>query len=202
MQRRFRRGEVRAGLTQSWDQPATGFEGGGTVVQVLEVNDFNAVRISLGVPGADPFVVLRRGNQAGNDQLPHAEAGKGRPLLREDLRSDQGLRVLLRQVQARPLQGHRLRQVRRRGRAEQGPPRAHGPHRAGIACQPHLVRQGHAKPARPAARHLAPQPRARPLLRSVHDHARRRGTRRARGSTTCARRWTARPAAARRNGRP
>ena len=122
---------------------------------VLEVNDFNAVRISLAVAGADPLVVVRRGHQARDHQLPHAQAGEGRALLREDLRSHEGLRVLLRQVQARPLQGHRLRQVRRRSGALQGSPRAHGPHRAGVAGEPHLVREGHAEPARPAARHLA-----------------------------------------------
>ena len=78
---------------------------------------------------ADPQLVLRRGHQAGDDQLPHAQAGEGRPLLRAHLRSDQGLGVLLRQVQARPLQGHRLRALRRRGHALEGAPRAHGPHR-------------------------------------------------------------------------
>ena len=71
---------------------------------------------------ADPRLELRRGHQAGDDQLPHAEAREGRALLRAHLRSDQGLGVLLRQVQARPLQGHRLRALRRRGHALQGPP--------------------------------------------------------------------------------
>ena len=55
-----------------------------------------------------PVVVIRGGDEAGNDQLSHAEAGEGRALLREDLWSDEGLRVLLRQVQAGALQGHRL----------------------------------------------------------------------------------------------
>ena len=41
--------------------------------------------------------------------------------------------MLLRQVQAHPLQGHHLRQVRRRGHALEGPPRADGPHQAGLA---------------------------------------------------------------------
>ena len=36
--------------------------------------------------------------------------------------------------------------------------------------EPHLVRQGHAQPPRPAARHLAAQPGARALLRAVHHH--------------------------------
>ena len=58
--------------------------------------------------GLDPHVVQRRGQEARDDQLPHAQAGEGRPVLREDLRSHQGLGVLLRQVQARALQGHHL----------------------------------------------------------------------------------------------
>ena len=58
--------------------------------------------------GPDPHVVERRGQEARDDQLPHAQAREGRPLLREDLRADQGLGVLLRQVQARPVQGHHL----------------------------------------------------------------------------------------------
>ena len=45
---------------------------------------------------ADPELELRRGHEARDDQLPHAEAGEGRPLLRAHLRSDQGLGVLLR----------------------------------------------------------------------------------------------------------
>ena len=71
---------------------------------------------------ADPLLELRRGHQARDDQLPHAQAREGRPLLRAHLRSDQGLGVLLRQVQARPLQGHRLRALRRGGHAVQGAP--------------------------------------------------------------------------------
>ena len=95
----------------------SGFEACEELKSVLEVNDFNAVRISLASPEQIRSLVVRRGDQAGDNQLPHAEAGEGRPVLREDLRSDEGLRVLLRQVQARPLQGHHLRQVRRRSRA-------------------------------------------------------------------------------------
>ena len=68
--------------------------------------------------------------------------------MRAHLRSHEGLGVLLRQVQARALQGHRLRQVRRRGGPVQGAARAHGPHRAGRSGQPHLVLQGHAQPLR------------------------------------------------------
>ena len=46
---------------------------------------------------------------------------------------DQGLRVRLRQVQADEVRGRDLRQVRRRGHPGPGAPRAHGPHRAGLA---------------------------------------------------------------------
>jgi hypothetical protein len=91
-------------------------------------------------------LVVGRGHQARDDQLPHAQAGEGRTLRRAHLRSHQGLGVLLRQVQADSVQGHHLRQVRRRGHSLQGPPRAHGPHPAGQPGQPHLVFQGHAEP--------------------------------------------------------
>jgi hypothetical protein len=93
--------------------------------------------------GFHPHVVQRRGQEAGDHQLPHAQAREGRPLLREDLRSHQGLGVLLRQVQARALQGHHLRALRRGGHPLQGPPRAHGPHRAGRARRAHLVPARH-----------------------------------------------------------
>jgi DNA-directed RNA polymerase subunit beta' len=39
------------------------------------------------VAGEDPLVVVRRSEEAGDDQLPHVQAGAGRSLLREDLRS-------------------------------------------------------------------------------------------------------------------
>ena len=100
-------------------------------------------------------MVVRGGHEAGDDQLPHTEAGEGRPLLREDLRPDEGLRVLLRQVQARPLQGHRLRQVRRRGGALARCAASAWATSSWRRRWPHLVRQGHAEPPRPAAGHLA-----------------------------------------------
>jgi hypothetical protein len=46
---------------------------------------------------------------------------------------DQGLRVPVRQVQAPEAPRRDLREVRRRSHADQGAPRAHGPHRAGSA---------------------------------------------------------------------
>ena len=53
--------------------------------------------------------------------------------------------MLLRQVQARPLQGHHLRAVRRRGDAAEGAPRAHGPHRPRSSRLAHLVLQGRSR---------------------------------------------------------
>ena len=121
-------------------------------------------------------MVARRGQEAGDHQLPHAQAGEGRALLREDLRSDPGLGVLLRQVQAGPLQGHHLRALRRRGHPRQGAARADGPHRAGRAGHAHLVLQGCAEPAGLPARPGAEGPGEGHLLRRLHDHLRgRRG---------------------------
>ena len=123
-----------------------------------------------GLLEADPAVELGRGDQARDHQLPDAEAGEGRPLLREDLRSDEGLGVLLRQVQARPLQGHHLRALRRRGDAREGAPRAHGPHRPGRARQPHLVLQGRPEPHRLHAGHRPEGAGEGPLLRGLDRH--------------------------------
>ena len=83
--------------------------------------------------------------------------------------------MLLRQVQASPLQGHHLRALRRRGDAPEGAPRAHGPHRPGRAGLAHLVLQGRAEPHRLPARHRAARAREGPLLRRLdRDHGRRR----------------------------
>ena len=141
---------------------------------MLDVNDSAPAVDRARHRGPDPHVVERRGEEAGDDQLPHAQAREGRPLLREDLRSDQGLGVLLRQVQARPLQGHHLRALWRRGHALEGAPRAHGPHRARRARHAHLVLQGCPEPARLPARHRAEEPREGHLLRRAHHHVGRR----------------------------
>ena len=92
--------------------------------------------------------------------------------------------MLLRQVQARPLQGHHLRALRRRGDAPEGAPRAHGPHRPGRARLAHLVLQGRAEPHRLPARHRPARAREGPLLRRLDRHARRRRGARRRTSTT------------------
>ena len=67
--------------------------------------------------GAAHVVVVGRGHQARDDQLPLVQAREGRPVLRAHLRSRQGLGVPLRQVQAHPLPRRDLRPLRRRGHA-------------------------------------------------------------------------------------
>ena len=78
--------------------------------------------------------------------------------------------MLLRQVQARPLQGHHLRALRRRGDAAEGAPRAHGPHRPRGSGLAHLVLQGRAEPDRLPARHRAARAREGALLRGLDRH--------------------------------
>ena len=123
---------------------------------MLEVNNFNGDPHLARQPGPDPGVVEGRGHQARDHQLPHAQAGEGRAVRRAHLRSHEGLGVLLREVQAHPVQGHHLRQVRRRGHALEGPPRADGPHPAGQPRRAHLVLQGHARAASASCSTSAP----------------------------------------------
>ena len=99
-----------------------------------------------GDAGAAHLVVVGRGHQARNHQLPLVQAGEGRPVLRAHLRSGEGLGVPLRQVQAHPLSRRHLRPLRRRSHAVQGASRAHGPHRARRAGRAHLVLQDAAQP--------------------------------------------------------
>ena len=121
-------------------------------------------------PGEDPVVVVRRDQEARDDQLPDLQAGARRPVLRAHLRPDQGLRVLVRQVQAHEVQGHHLREVLGRGDALARAARAHGPHRARGAGRAHLVPEVAAVAHRPAARHDAQVARAHPLFRELHRH--------------------------------
>ena len=145
---------------------------------MIDINDFDAIRIGLASQQADPRLVVGRGHQAGDDQLPHAQARARRPVLRAHLRSDEGLGVLLRQVQARPLQGDHLRALRRRGDAPEGAPRAHGSHRPRRAGLAHLVLQGRPEPHRLPARHRPARAREGALLRRVDRHGgRQRGAR-------------------------
>ena len=73
--------------------------------------------------------------------------------------------MLVRQVQAHEVQGHHLREVRRRGDAFARAARAHGPYRARRAGRAYLVPEVAAEPHRSLARHDAEGPRAHPLLR-------------------------------------
>ena len=82
--------------------------------------------------------------------------------------------MLLREVQARPLQGHHLRALRRRGDPPEGAPRAHGSHRPRRARLAHLVLQGRPEPHRLPARHRSQGAREGPLLRGVHRRVGRR----------------------------
>ena len=128
---------------------------------------FDAIKIGLASPGKDPLVVVRRSQEAGDHQLPDLQAGARRPVLRQDLRPDQGLRVPVRQVQAPEAPRRDLREVRRRSHADQGSPRAHGSHRPGGAVRAHLVPEVAAVAPGPRARHDAARHRARAVLRSL-----------------------------------
>ncbi len=115
-------------------------------------------------------MVVRRSEEAGDDQLPDVQAGARRSLLRQDLRAREGLRVPVRQVQAPEAPRRHLREVRRRSDARQGAPRADGPHRARLAGRAHLVPEEPAVADGHGARHDAARHRARPVLRGVRRH--------------------------------
>ena len=127
-------------------------------------------------------MVARRGEEAGDHQLPHLQAGARRAVLRQDLRPDEGLRVQLRQVQAHEAPRRRLREVRRRGHPVEGAPRAHGPHRPGHAGRAHLVPELAAVAHRHPARHHAQGAREGPLLRVLRRHRPGRDAARAQGA--------------------
>ena len=97
--------------------------------------------------GSDRFTRRRSGiGRTGRSRSPRrSTTGRSSPsataLLRQDLRTREGLRVLVRQVQADEAPRRRLREVRRRGDPLQGPPRAHGSHRSGDSGRAHLVPQ-------------------------------------------------------------
>ena len=97
---------------------------------VAQPQTFDQIKISIASPEKILSLVVRRDQEAGDHQLPHVQARARRPVLRAHLRADQGLRVLVRQVQAHEVQGRHLREVRRRSHAVARPARAHGPYRA------------------------------------------------------------------------
>ena len=120
-------------------------------------------------------MVARRSHQAGDHQLPHLQAGARRPVLRQDFRPRHRLGMPVRQVQAHEASRSHLRQVRRGSHAQQGPPRAPRPYRAGFALLSRLVLQGPAQPHRLPARHHHARSRAHPLFRGLRLRGSRRG---------------------------
>jgi hypothetical protein len=115
-------------------------------------------------------LVIRRGEEAGDDQLSDLPAGEGWPLLRADLRAGEGLGVRLRQVPRDEVQGDDLRPLWREGHAQPRAPQAHGSHRAGCAGCPHLVLQVDAEPPGRAPQHEDLQPREGDLLPGLRGH--------------------------------
>src|SRR5712692_6654959 len=85
------------------------------VTHDTKARKFRRAEALAGIARDYPLVVARRGDQAGDDQLPDSEAGARWAVLRADLRSAARLGMPLRQVQALPVQGNYLRQVRRGG---------------------------------------------------------------------------------------
>ena len=126
------------------------------------------------VPGNDQVVVLGRSTQARNHQLPDLQARARRPFLRPHLRSPEGLRVHLRQVQAPQAPRRDLREVRRGGARGAGAPRAHGPHRPGHAGCAYLVSEVAALAHRADARHDHARDRAGAVFRGVRRDRPRR----------------------------
>ena len=89
---------------------------------MLEVNNFSAIRISLASP--DQIREWSKGEVTKPETINYRtlQAREGWAVRRAHLRSHAGLGVLLREVQADPVQGDHLRQVRRRGHPLEGPP--------------------------------------------------------------------------------
>jgi DNA-directed RNA polymerase subunit beta len=116
------------------------------------------------IAGHDPLLVVWRSQKAGDHQLSYVQAGARWLVLREDLRTREGLRVPVRQVQAPEAPRRGVREVRRRGDPVQGAPRAHGPHRAGEPHGAHLVLEVAAVAHRFDAGHDLTRNRTRPVL--------------------------------------
>ena len=137
------------------------------------INDYTSVKISLARPH-DIRVVVRRGEEARDDQLSDLPSREGRAVLRADLRPGERLGMLLRQVPRDEVQGHDLRPLRREDHPQPRPPQADGPHRAGRAGGAYLVFQSHAQPSGGAAGHEDHQPGKSHLLPGLRGHQSRR----------------------------
>src|SRR5438270_6366007 len=112
-------------------------------------------------------MVLWGDQEAGDDQLPDVQAGARRVVLRSDLWTDQGLRMLVRQVQAHEVSRHHLREMRRRGDSVQSSARPHGSRRARLPGRAYLVPEIAAEPHRIVARHDAEGSRKGALFREL-----------------------------------
>ena len=113
---------------------------------MLKLENFDALKLSIASP--ETILSWSHGEVTKPETINYRTLTPERDGLfcETHLRSDQGLGMPLRQVQAVPVQGHHLRQVRRRGDPREGAPRAHGSHQARVAGVARLVLQGH--PAR------------------------------------------------------
>ena len=136
-------------------------------------SDFAAIQIQMASPGGHPVLVVRRGDQTGDDQLPVVQTGTRWSVLRAHFRSGQGLGVQLRQIQTDSLPRHRLRSLRCRSHAVQSAARTHGTYRTGRAGLAYLVFQIAAVAYRLPARSVDSRTRTDSLLRNLyHDRSR------------------------------
>ena len=150
--------------------------GGLFVSATLDVNDFDAIKISLASPEE-----IR--------SWSYGEVTKPETINYRTLKPEHGGLFCERifgpsrdwecycgKYKADPLQGRDLRQVRRGSGALEGPPRADGPHRA---CRPGQHTSGTSRGRRAASACssdiLSPQPGADHLFRRVPRHRHRRG---------------------------
>ena len=124
-------------------RPPPGRDGAERNAHMLDVNNFDQLRIGLAT--ADSIRTWSNGEVKKPETINYRtlKPEKDGLFCEKIFGPHEGLGVLLRQVQARPLQGHHLRALRRRGHPLQGPPRAHGPHRAGRPGRAHLVPPRH-----------------------------------------------------------
>src|SRR5215207_2330136 len=133
---------------------------------MIDINNFDAIKI--GLASSKQIRSWSSGEVTKPETINYRTLKpEGWAFLRAHLRSDEGLGVLLRQVQARPLQGNRLRALRRRGHTLEGASRAHGSRGPGSSGLAHLVLQGRAEPHRLPARHGSEGAREGSLLRRV-----------------------------------
>ena len=96
------------------------------------MKQFDAIKIGLASPGEDSLVVLWRGEEARDHQLPHLQAGARWPVLRQDLRPDQGLRVPVRKYKRLKHRGVICESAASRS-PDQGASRTHGSYRTRFA---------------------------------------------------------------------